>query len=113
MVGHTGIPAAIVKAVETVDQCLDRIVNACATSGIRLLITADHGNAELMVDPETGGPHTAHTSNPVPFVAVGTPYRAFRTGGALCDVAPTILDLLELEPPPEMTGRNLAQVPND
>jgi 2,3-bisphosphoglycerate-independent phosphoglycerate mutase len=75
---------------------------------VRLLITADHGNCELMVDPETGGPHTAHTTNPVPFVAVGTPFPALRTGGALCDVAPTILQLLGVEQPQEMTGRSLA-----
>ncbi|MEZ4455632.1 MAG: 2,3-bisphosphoglycerate-independent phosphoglycerate mutase [Gemmatimonadales bacterium] len=110
MVGHTGVPAAILKAVETVDDCLGRIVAAAERTGTRLLITADHGNCELMVDPETGGPHTAHTTNPVPFVARGIDAGALRSGGALCDVAPTILDLLGLEQPGELTGRSLLRV---
>ena len=107
MVGHTGVLPAVIHAVETVDRCLGRIVPACEQSGTRLLITADHGNCEVMIDPETGGPHTAHTSNPVPFLGVNTGSRGFRNGGALCDVAPTILALLGLEQPPEMTGRGL------
>jgi len=110
MVGHTGVAPAIIRAVETVDRCLGRIVASCESSGTRLLVTADHGNCEMMVDPETGGPHTAHTSNPVPFVALNTPFRALRDGGALCDVAPTILNLLDLEQPAEMTGRALNEV---
>jgi 2,3-bisphosphoglycerate-independent phosphoglycerate mutase len=107
MVGHTGVPEAVISAVETVDRCLGRVVAACEASGIRLLVTADHGNCEVMVDPETGGPHTAHTTNPVPLVAVNTTVRRLRGGGALCDVAPTILQLLGVEQPPEMTGRAL------
>jgi 2,3-bisphosphoglycerate-independent phosphoglycerate mutase len=107
MVGHTGVLPAVISAVETVDQCLGRIVPACEASGTRLLVTADHGNCEVMIDPETGGPHTAHTSNPVPFVALHTGWRRLRDRGALCDVAPTILDLLGLEQPAEMTGRAL------
>jgi 2,3-bisphosphoglycerate-independent phosphoglycerate mutase len=107
MVGHTGVPSAIIAAVETVDRCLDRVVRACESSGTRLLVTADHGNCEVMIDPATGGPHTAHTTNPVPFVAVNADLRALRHGGALCDVAPTILHLMGLEQPPEMTGRPL------
>lgn len=107
MVGHTGVPAAVIGAVETVDRCLERVVAACEASGTRLLVTADHGNCEVMIDPVTGGPHTAHTTNPVPFVAVNTAVRRLRSGGALCDVAPTILHLLGLEQPPEMTGRAL------
>lgn len=107
MVGHTGVPEAVISAVETVDRCLGRVVSACEASGTRLLVTADHGNCEVMVDPETGGPHTAHTTNPVPFLAVNTAVRRLRSGGALCDVAPTILRLLDLEQPPEMTGRAL------
>jgi len=108
MVGHTGsIPAAI-KAVETVDACLGRILAAAQASGARLIITADHGNADVMVDPVTGEPHTAHTTNPVPLVvldpAATTPLRG---GGALCDVGPTALGLLGLVCPPEMTGRDL------
>jgi len=108
MVGHTGVLPAVIRAVEAVDECLGRIVHAAERAGTRLLITADHGNCEVMIDPATGGPHTAHTTNPVPLVAVGTPWRALRAGGALADVAPTLLDLLGLEPPPEMTGRSLA-----
>jgi 2,3-bisphosphoglycerate-independent phosphoglycerate mutase len=107
MVGHTGVLPAVITAVETVDHCLGRIVTACERSGTRLLITADHGNCEVMLDPETGGPHTAHTSNPVPFVAIHSGLRRLRSGGALCDVAPTILSLLGLEQPAEMTGRAL------
>jgi 2,3-bisphosphoglycerate-independent phosphoglycerate mutase len=107
MVGHTGVPAAVIAAVETVDRCLDRVVRACKSSSTRLLVTADHGNCEVMIDPDTGGPHTAHTTNPVPFVAVNADLRALRGGGALCDVAPTILHLMGLEQPPEMTGRPL------
>jgi 2,3-bisphosphoglycerate-independent phosphoglycerate mutase len=107
-VGHTGSIPATLKAVETVDACLARIVAAAAKTGARLLVTADHGNCEMMIDPETGGPHTAHTTNPVPFLIVddGGPL-ALREGGALCDVGPTILGLLGLERPSEMTGRDL------
>lgn len=107
MVGHTGVMPAVIKAVETVDACLGRVVRAAEVAGARLLITADHGNAEMMIDPDGGGPHTAHTSNPVPFLAVGTGIPRLRDGGALCDVAPTILQLLGLERPEEMTGRPL------
>jgi 2,3-bisphosphoglycerate-independent phosphoglycerate mutase len=107
MVGHTGVLPAVIRAVETIDHCLGRIVPACERSGTRLFVTADHGNCEVMIDPETGGPHTAHTSNPVPFVAVHTGVQRLRSRGALCDVAPTILDLLGLPQPVEMTGRAL------
>jgi 2,3-bisphosphoglycerate-independent phosphoglycerate mutase len=109
MVGHTGVIPAVIKAVETVDQALARIVASAERSGTRLLITADHGNCELMIDPATGGPHTAHTTNPVPLVALNTDFTTLRTGGALCDVAPTILELLGLEQPNAMTGQTLAQ----
>ncbi|HEX6872142.1 MAG TPA: 2,3-bisphosphoglycerate-independent phosphoglycerate mutase [Micromonosporaceae bacterium] len=109
MVGHTGVMPAVIKAVETVDQALARVVASAEKSGTRLLITADHGNCELMIDPQTGGPHTAHTTNPVPLVAIGTDMTTLRTGGALCDVAPTILELLGLEQPGAMTGRSLAE----
>jgi 2,3-bisphosphoglycerate-independent phosphoglycerate mutase len=76
-------------------------------AGATVLITADHGNCEMMLDPATGGPHTAHTTNPVPFVMVGGGRPALRAGGALCDVGPTVLRLMGLEPPAEMTGRDL------
>jgi 2,3-bisphosphoglycerate-independent phosphoglycerate mutase len=108
MVGHTGSIPATITAVETVDRCLGRIVASAEKSGARLLITADHGNCELMIDPLTGGPHTAHTTNPVPLVMIDPDgERPLRSGGALCDVGPTILRLLELEQPNEMTGTDL------
>jgi len=109
MVGHTGSIPATLKAVETVDACLTRVVAAAERSGVRLLITADHGNCEQMIDPETGGPHTAHTMNPVPFLIVDPDGgdEALRSGGALCDVGPTILRMLGIERPDEMTGTDL------
>ena len=108
MVGHSGSIAATIKAVETVDECLARIMKAAEQSGFRLIITADHGNAEMMIDPETGGPHTAHTTSPVPLVVVGDDeLSSLRSGGALCDVGPTILTMLGIEQPSEMTGKTL------
>ena len=108
MVGHTGVLPAVIAAVETVDRCLTRVLAACERAGARLLVTADHGNCEVMIDPEGGGPHTAHTTNPVPFVLVDPAAdRPLRDGGALCDVGPTILSMLGLEQPGEMTGRDL------
>ena len=108
MVGHTGNAPAIIKAVETVDRCLARVVAAAEQAGARLLVTADHGNCEMMIDPATGGPHTAHTTNPVPFVVLGSDAdHTMRDGGALCDVGPTILRMLGLERPNEMDGRDL------
>ncbi len=110
MVGHTGSMPATIAAVETVDACLARVIQAAEKSAARLLITADHGNCEMMIDPETGGPHTAHTTSPVPFVVLDPDGdRPLRGGGALCDVGPTILRLLELERPGEMTGMDLRQ----
>ncbi|MEX2179920.1 MAG: 2,3-bisphosphoglycerate-independent phosphoglycerate mutase [Gemmatimonadaceae bacterium] len=111
MVGHTGSMPATIAAVETVDACLTRVLDAAERSRARLLITADHGNCEMMIDPETGGPHTAHTTNPVPLVVVDPDGdRPLRDGGALCDVGPTILRMLELEQPLEMTGMDLRQL---
>jgi 2,3-bisphosphoglycerate-independent phosphoglycerate mutase len=108
MVGHTGNVPAVIKAVETVDQCLARVLAAADQAGARLLITADHGNSEMMIDPATGGPHTAHTTNPVPFLVVGSDEdHTLREGGALRDVGPTILRMLGLERPAEMDGRDL------
>jgi 2,3-bisphosphoglycerate-independent phosphoglycerate mutase len=108
MVGHTGVLPAAVRAVEVVDECLGRIAEAVVARGGALLITADHGNCEVMRDPVTGQPHTAHTTRPVPFLLVQEGARGpLREGGALEDVAPTILGLLGIEPPPEMTGRDL------
>jgi 2,3-bisphosphoglycerate-independent phosphoglycerate mutase len=109
MVGHTGVIPAAVRAVETVDTCLGRIVAAVASRGGLAIVTADHGNAEQMIDAATGGPHTAHTLNPVPvFVAGGKNYPL--RSGILADVAPTLLELLGIEPPPEMTGTSLLRV---
>jgi 2,3-bisphosphoglycerate-independent phosphoglycerate mutase len=108
MVGHTGNVPAVIKAVETVDQCLARVLAAADQAGARLLITADHGNSEMMIDPATGGPHTAHTTSPVPFLVVGSDEdHTLREGGALRDVGPTILRMLGLERPAEMDGRDL------
>jgi len=108
MVGHSGNFAAAVKAIEAVDACLGRIYAALRRVGGEMLITADHGNAEQMCDETTGQPHTAHTSNPVPFIYVGRPARV-ASGGALSDIAPTILYLMGLDPPVEMNGRSLVQ----
>jgi len=109
MVGHTGsIPAAI-KAVETVDTGLGKIANAIESMGGALLVTADHGNAEMMVDPATGGPHTAHTLNPVPLILMGAGNRVVVKEGRLADIAPTLLELMGLPKPAEMTGTSLMQ----
>jgi 2,3-bisphosphoglycerate-independent phosphoglycerate mutase len=111
MVGHTGSLPATIAAVETVDRSLAQIIKSAESVGARLLVTADHGNCETMIDPATGGPHTAHTTNPVPFVVVEPDGdRALRSGGALCDVGPTVLRMLGLEQPAEMTGVDLQQV---
>jgi 2,3-bisphosphoglycerate-independent phosphoglycerate mutase len=108
MVGHSGSLSATIQAVEVVDECLARVVAAAERAGARLLVTADHGNCEMMIDPESGGPHTAHTTNPVPFIVLDPADDApLRAGGALCDVGPTVLRMLGIEQPTEMTGRDL------
>jgi 2,3-bisphosphoglycerate-independent phosphoglycerate mutase len=109
MVGHTGNYEAAVKAVETLDACIGRVVAAARSVGGEVLITADHGNAEMMHDPATGQAHTAHTLNRVPFVYVGRP-ATVADEGALQDIAPTLLALLGLPPPPEMTGHSLVRL---
>lgn len=112
MVGHTGVLPAAIEAVEVVDRCLDRICGAVLAQNGTLLITADHGNVEQMIDPETGGPHTAHTTNPVPVWWISTrPDKGTLEDGGLADVAPTLCRLLGLEVPPEMTGRRLIRCP--
>jgi 2,3-bisphosphoglycerate-independent phosphoglycerate mutase len=112
MVGHSGKLEPTIRAVETVDTQLGRIYQAVKQVGASWLITADHGNAEMLIDPATGGPHTAHTTNPVPFILVSPDpnpsHRILRPGGSLRDISPTILTLLGLEQPNEMTGTNLA-----
>ncbi len=108
MVGHTGVYGAAVKAAETVDLCLGRLEEALAEKGGVMLLTADHGNAEQMQDPDSGGPHTAHTMSPVPAILVNPPpYAGAIDQGVLADVAPTLLHLMGLEQPVEMTGRSL------
>ncbi len=107
MVGHTGDIAAAVTACEAVDRGLGLVLSALEKAGGAMIVTADHGNCETMIDPETGGPHTAHTLNPVPVALVGGPAGATLRDGRLADLAPTILDLMELALPDEMTGRSL------
>ena len=107
MVGHTGDLQAAIKACEAVDQGLAQVVAALEKVGGAMIVTADHGNCEMMVDPETGGPHTAHTLNPVPVALVGGPEGAKLRNGRLSDLAPTLLELMELPKPPEMTGESL------
>jgi len=117
MVGHTGVFEATVRAVETVDSCLGRILRGMEANNGVALITADHGNAEMMIDPETGGPFTAHTTNPVPVVIWSrddSPLRtcSLRQDGVLSAVTPTILELLGIEPPAAMTQTSLIATPS-
>jgi 2,3-bisphosphoglycerate-independent phosphoglycerate mutase len=109
MVGHSGKIEPTVKAVEVVDACLGRIEAAIRAKGGAMLITADHGNAELMVDPATRGPHTAHTTNPVPFIVVSENAKTFtlKPNGSLRDISPTLLGMLGVDEPKEMTGSDL------
>jgi 2,3-bisphosphoglycerate-independent phosphoglycerate mutase len=116
MVGHSGKIPPTIKAVETVDACLGQIHNAVRQSGGKLVVTADHGNAEMMIDAATGGPHTAHTTNPVPLIVVSEDAAAansngfsLKQGGALQDISPTMLGLLGVPQPKEMTGHDLRQ----
>lgn len=108
MVGHTGVLAAAIRAVETVDTCVGRVVEAVLATGGVALVTADHGNAEVMVDTDGVTPHTAHTTNLVPLILCGAE-ASLRDGGRLCDLAPTMLHLLGIPQPPEMTGTNLIE----
>ncbi len=107
MVGHTGNIAAAIKACEAVDAGLGQVMAALEKAGGAMIVTADHGNCETMIDPETGGPHTAHTINPVPVALFGGPEGAKLRPGRLSDLAPTLLDLMGLPKPPEMTGETL------
>jgi 2,3-bisphosphoglycerate-independent phosphoglycerate mutase len=109
MVGHSGKIEPTVKAVETVDGCLNRIQSAVRQRGGAMIVTADHGNAEMMIDPETGGPHTAHTTNPVPLIIASEDGKRFalRKDGALQDISPTVLGLLGIPQPKQMTGKDL------
>jgi 2,3-bisphosphoglycerate-independent phosphoglycerate mutase len=105
MVGHSGVLAAAIAAVEVVDECLGRVVEATVRLGGVCLVTADHGNSDNLLEPD-GSPNTAHSTNPVPFVAT-VPAVMVRQGGVLADLAPTALHLLGIAPPAEMTGRDL------
>ncbi len=107
MVGHTGSLEAAMKACETVDTGLGQLLESIEKLGGMALVTADHGNCELMRDPETGGPHTAHTTNPVPLVLVGGSEGQTLRNGRLADLAPTLLFMMGVDQPEEMTGRNL------
>lgn len=111
MVGHTGVMDAVIKAIETVDECVGEVVEVIKEAGGVMFLCADHGNAEELIDPETGSVWTAHTTNPVPFILINGPEGAkLKEDGKLCDIAPTLLELLELEQPAEMTGRSLLEV---
>lgn len=107
MVGHTGVFEAAVKAVEAVDQCVGRVVDAVLNVGGSVILTADHGNVEEMIDPVTGGPQTAHTSNLVPLIVIGEGDVKLRQGGKLADIAPTLLKIMDLPAPEEMTGESI------
>jgi len=108
MVGHTGVEEAAIEAVSCVDKCIGRLVETVEEVDGQMFICADHGNAEVMVDPETGGPMTAHTTNPVPFILVNyDPAYTLREGGCLADIAPTLIEMMGMEKPAEMTGESL------
>ena len=109
MVGHTGDVKAAIKAVETVDECVGRVVEKILSKGGQALITADHGNAELMKDPETHATITAHSTNPVPFIVVSEELKSakLKEDGRLSDIAPTVLSMMNLEQPEQMTGDSL------
>ena len=108
MVGHTGVEAAAIKAVEAVDECVGRAVQAVKDVNGQMFICADHGNAEQLVDYETGAPFTAHTTNPVPFILVNADSACtLREGGCLADIIPTLIELMGKEQPAEMTGKSL------
>ncbi|MEJ2132133.1 MAG: alkaline phosphatase family protein [Gammaproteobacteria bacterium] len=109
MVGHTGVFPAAVEAVETVDRCLAKILEALDANGGQCLITSDHGNVERMSDAKSGQAHTAHTSEPVPLIYVGPRKVQLRSEGILSDIAPTLLDLMGLDKPDEMTGHSLVR----
>lgn len=109
MVGHTGFMDAAIKAIETIDSCLGKVVDKVLEKGGAVYVTADHGNAEQMIDFETGEPFTAHTTNKVPFIVINEGAVKLRTGGRLSDIVPTMLDLAGIEIPAEMTGKTLIQ----
>ena len=108
MVGHTGVIEAAVKAIEAVDECVGKAVEALKEVNGQMFICADHGNAEQLIDEETGEPFTAHTTNPVPFILVNAdPAYKLREGGCLADIAPTLIELMGMQQPADMTGKSL------
>lgn len=107
MVGHTGSLPAAIKAVETVDECVGKVVETMLAHDGTMLITADHGNCEQMIDYKTGEPHTAHTTNPVPLILVSKDETLKIKSGKLADLAPTLLEILGIEKPAEMTGESI------
>jgi len=109
MVGHTGVLSAAIKAIEVVDECMGKVVDAVESMHGNLFILADHGNADIMIDEKTGEPYTAHTTNPVPFILVSDEKHKLREGGCLADVAPTLLELMGIPQPKEMTGKSLLE----
>ena len=109
MVGHTGVLPAAIKAIEVVDECMGKVVDAVESMHGTLFILADHGNADIMIDEKTGEPYTAHTTNPVPFILVSEEKHKLREGGCLADVAPTLLELMGIPQPKEMTGKSLLE----
>ena len=109
MVGHTGVLSAAIKAIEVVDECMGKVVDAVESMHRNLFILADHGNADIMIDEKTGEPYTAHTTNPVPFILVSDEKHKLREGGCLADVAPTLLELMGIPQPKEMTGKSLLE----
>lgn len=109
MVGHTGVLSAAIKAIEVVDECMGKVVDAVESMHGNLFILADHGNADIMIDEKTGEPYTAHTTNPVPFILVSEEKHKLREGGCLADVAPTLLELMGIPQPKQMTGKSLLE----
>lgn len=107
MVGHSAVKESVVSAVEAVDRCLGRVVPAVLGKGGVVMITGDHGNADMIAEPETGEPFTAHTNNPVPFILIGAGQKCLKNGGRLADIAPTLLDIMGIAKPVEMTGQSL------
>ena len=108
MVGHTGIMDAVIKAIETVDGCVGRVVDAIRKVDGQMFICADHGNAEKLIDYETGEPFTAHTTNPVPFILVNYDENyTLREGGRLADIVPTLIEMMGMEKPADMTGESI------
>ena len=107
MVGHTGVMDAAIKACEAVDECVGKIAQKALDNNVTMIITADHGNAEWMFNEQTQAPQTAHTTNVVPFIVVSNDKYELNNEGALCDIAPSVLEILGIKKPAEMTGKSM------